>query len=102
MTPQQTIFRSTWLHRLAVVVLMVATLATAWFGLRTYRSFLFKVEKVTDYAAITGYGIAATPGMHAGGLPKQDDLARWLAASDPAAAQAAGSAPPLNFTGIRR
>jgi membrane protein DedA with SNARE-associated domain len=41
MTPQQTIFRPKWLHRLAVVVLMVATLATAWFGLRTYRSFLF-------------------------------------------------------------
>jgi small redox-active disulfide protein 2 len=47
-----------------------------------------KVEKVTDYAAIAGYGIAATPGividgkvMHAGGLPKQDDLAQWLAAS---------------------
>jgi hypothetical protein len=41
-----------------------------------------------DYAAIAGYGIAATPGividgkvMHAGGLPKPDDLARWLAAS---------------------
>jgi small redox-active disulfide protein 2 len=46
-----------------------------------------KVEKVTDYAAIAGYGIASTPGIvidgkvvHAGGLPKPDDLARWLAA----------------------
>ena len=45
------------------------------------------IEKVTDYAAIAGYGIAATPGLvidgkvvHAGGLPKADDLARWLAA----------------------
>ncbi|NYZ15364.1 thioredoxin family protein [Azospirillum sp. RWY-5-1] len=45
------------------------------------------VEKVTDYAAIAGYGIAATPGIvidgtvvHAGGLPKTDDIARWLTA----------------------
>ena len=44
------------------------------------------IEKVTDYAAIAGYGIASTPGIvidgkvvHAGGLPKSDDLARWLA-----------------------
>ncbi|WP_291299001.1 thioredoxin family protein [Elioraea sp.] len=43
------------------------------------------VEKVTDYAAIAGYGIAATPGIvvdgkvvHAGGLPKPEDLARWI------------------------
>jgi small redox-active disulfide protein 2 len=46
-----------------------------------------KVEKVTDYAVIAGYGIASTPGIvidgkvvHAGGLPKPDDLTRWLAA----------------------
>ena len=46
-----------------------------------------KVEKVTDYAAIASYGIASTPGIvidgklvHAGGLPKPDDLVRWLAA----------------------
>jgi small redox-active disulfide protein 2 len=46
-----------------------------------------KIEKVTDYAAIAGYGIAATPGVvidgkvvHAGGLPKPEDVARWLAA----------------------
>ena len=45
------------------------------------------VTKVTDYAAIASYGIAATPGIvvngkvvHAGGLPKPEDLARWLAA----------------------
>lgn len=44
------------------------------------------IEKVTDYAAIAGYGIAATPGVviegkvvHAGGLPKAEDLAKWLA-----------------------
>ena len=40
-----------------------------------------KIEKVTDYAAIAGYGIASTPGIvidgkvvHAGGLPKPEDL----------------------------
>ena len=45
------------------------------------------IEKVTDYAAIAGYGIASTPGIvvdgkvvHAGGLPKSEDLSRWLAA----------------------
>ena len=45
------------------------------------------IEKVTDYAEIAGYGIASTPGIvidgkvvHAGGLPKPDDVARWLAA----------------------
>ncbi len=45
------------------------------------------IEKVTDYAAIAGYGIASTPGIvidgkvvHAGGLPKTADLAGWLAA----------------------
>lgn len=44
------------------------------------------IEKVTEYAAIAGYGIVSTPGvvidgkvMHAGGLPKSEDLARWLA-----------------------
>ena len=43
------------------------------------------IEKVTDYAAIAQYGIASTPGIvidgkvvHAGGLPKPDDLAQWL------------------------
>ena len=45
------------------------------------------IEKVTDYAAIAGYGIASTPGIvidgkvvHAGGMPKSDDLAKWLTA----------------------
>jgi small redox-active disulfide protein 2 len=45
------------------------------------------IEKVTEYAAIAGYGIASTPGIvidgkvvHAGGLPKLEDLARWLEA----------------------
>ena len=45
------------------------------------------IDKVTDYAAIASYGIASTPGIvvdgkvvHAGGLPKTDDLAKWLAA----------------------
>lgn len=44
------------------------------------------VEKVTDYAEIAGYGIASTPGIvvdgkvvHAGGLPKPEDVARWMA-----------------------
>jgi len=46
-----------------------------------------KVEKVTDYAAMASYGVVSTPGLvidgkvvHAGGLPKPDDMARWLAA----------------------
>ncbi len=45
------------------------------------------VEKVTDYAAIAGYGIMSTPGIvidgkvvHAGGLPKAEDVAKWLTA----------------------
>jgi len=45
------------------------------------------VEKVTDYAAIAAYGIMSTPGIvidgkvvHAGGLPKAEDVAKWLAA----------------------
>jgi small redox-active disulfide protein 2 len=45
------------------------------------------IEKVTDYALIAGYGIASTPGIvidgkvvHAGGLPKAEDIAKWLAA----------------------
>ncbi len=46
-----------------------------------------KVEKVTDYAQIAGFGIVSTPGIvidgkvvHAGGLPKTEDLVKWLAA----------------------
>jgi small redox-active disulfide protein 2 len=45
------------------------------------------VEKVTDYAEIAGYGITSTPGLvvdgkvvHAGGLPKADDITRWITA----------------------
>jgi len=45
------------------------------------------IEKVTDYAAIAGFGILSTPGIvidgkvvHAGGLPKTDDVAKWLSA----------------------
>lgn len=44
-----------------------------------------EIEKVTDYAAIAAYGIPATPGIvingnvvHAGGLPKAEDVAQWL------------------------
>lgn len=45
------------------------------------------VEKVTDYAQIAQFGILSTPGIvidgkvvHAGGLPKAGDLAKWLGA----------------------
>ncbi len=45
------------------------------------------VEKVTDMAAIAGYGVASTPGIvidgkvvHAGGLPKPESVAAWLSA----------------------
>ena len=47
-----------------------------------------RIEKVTDYAAIAGYGIVSTPGIviddtlvHAGGLPKPEDVAAWLTAA---------------------
>lgn len=43
------------------------------------------IEKVMDYAAIAGYGILSTPGVvidgkvvHAGGVPKAEDIASWL------------------------
>jgi small redox-active disulfide protein 2 len=45
------------------------------------------VEKVTDYAEIAKFGVLSTPGVvidgkvvHAGGIPKAADLAKWLAA----------------------
>lgn len=45
-----------------------------------------EIEKVTDYEAIAGYGIVSTPGIvvdgkvvHAGGLPKVEDISGWLA-----------------------
>ena len=44
-----------------------------------------EVEKVTDMAAIMGYGVMSTPGVvlddkvvHAGGIPKLDKVAEWL------------------------
>ncbi len=44
-----------------------------------------KVEKVTDYAEIARFGIVSTPGIvidgkvvHAGGLPREDALEKWL------------------------
>jgi small redox-active disulfide protein 2 len=46
-----------------------------------------EIEKVTDYAEIVGFGVVSTPGIvidgkvvHAGGLPKTEDIAGWLAA----------------------
>lgn len=45
------------------------------------------VEKITDYAEMAKYGIVSTPGIvidgkvvHAGGVPREDDLKRWLQA----------------------
>ncbi len=47
------------------------------------------VEKVIDYAEIAKYGVAATPGIvidgkvvHAGGLPRPEDLVKWLSAKE--------------------
>ena len=44
-----------------------------------------EIEKVTDMAAIMGYGVMSTPGVvldgkviHAGGIPKPDKIAEWL------------------------
>ena len=44
-----------------------------------------EIEKVTDPAAIVGYGVMATPGViidgvlvHAGGLPSADQVHEWL------------------------
>ncbi len=46
-----------------------------------------ELEKVTDFAQIATYGVASTPGVvidgklvHAGGLPKPEDMAKWLSA----------------------
>lgn len=45
------------------------------------------VDKVTDFTEMAKYGIVSTPGIvidekvvHAGGLPKEDDIRRWLQA----------------------
>jgi small redox-active disulfide protein 2 len=44
-----------------------------------------RIEKVTEFAVIAGYGVLSTPGIvidgkvvHAGGLPKAEDVASWL------------------------
>jgi small redox-active disulfide protein 2 len=46
-----------------------------------------QIEKITDYAVIAGYGVVSTPGIvidealvHAGGLPKPEELVKWLTA----------------------
>ena len=43
------------------------------------------IEKITDYAAIAGYGIASTPGVvidgqvvHAGGVPARAAVEAWF------------------------
>ncbi len=43
-------------------------------------------QKVTDFAEMAAYGITSTPAIvidgkvvHAGGLPKAEDVQRWLA-----------------------
>lgn len=45
-----------------------------------------QVEKVTDIAAIMGYGVMSTPAVvvdervvHAGGVPKPEAIEAWLA-----------------------
>jgi small redox-active disulfide protein 2 len=44
-----------------------------------------QIEKVTDYAAIAGFGVMATPGVvidgkvvHAGGVPGRGAVESWL------------------------
>ena len=44
-----------------------------------------EIEKVTDMAAIMGYGVMSTPGVvvdekvvHAGGIPSTDTIAEWV------------------------
>lgn len=44
-----------------------------------------QVEKVTDMAAILGYGVMSTPGVvldgkvvHAGGMPTPEAVQKWL------------------------
>ncbi|WP_315778695.1 thioredoxin family protein [Bradyrhizobium sp. SZCCHNPS1003] len=46
-----------------------------------------ELEKITDFADIARFGISSTPGVvidgkvvHAGGLPKPEDMAKWLSA----------------------
>jgi len=47
-----------------------------------------EIEKITDYAQIANFGIMSTPGVaidgkvvHAGGLPKAEDVVKWLSTS---------------------
>ncbi len=66
--------------------------------------FLGKVE---DMREIAGYGVMRTPGVvidgkvvHAGGLPKPEDLARWLVTISPpgvGTGQAASPSEPQRF-----
>ena len=44
-----------------------------------------EIEKVTDMAAILGYGVMSTPGVvldgkvvHSGGIPQPDKVETWL------------------------
>ncbi len=44
-----------------------------------------ELEKITDMAAIMGYGVMSTPGVvldgkvvHAGGIPQADKVESWL------------------------
>lgn len=46
-----------------------------------------EIEKVTDMAAILGYGVMSTPGVvldgkvvHAGGIPRPEAVQKWLEA----------------------
>lgn len=46
-----------------------------------------EIEKVTDMAAILGFGVMSTPGVvldgkvvHAGGIPKPETVQKWLEA----------------------
>lgn len=50
------------------------------------KGIAIELEKVTDMAAILGYGIISTPGVvvdgkvvHAGGVPDRRQIERWLA-----------------------
>ena len=44
------------------------------------------LEKVTDYTEIASFGVISTPGIvvngkvvHTGGLPRPEEIAKWLA-----------------------
>ncbi len=50
------------------------------------KGIAIELEKVTDMAAILGYGIMSTPGVvvdgkvvHAGGVPDRRQIEEWLA-----------------------